>query len=145
MLMAEGRMIPDGPLNRRKHRIDDRASMASPLGAAISRADSETIGMVRSALETGRLRLAYQPVVLGSDPQKIAFHEGLIRVLEPSGRIIPARDFITVGLFVDTADQQASAMPACQQSESIGKPLCASGQDDDAIGLTNAVRLECRD
>ena len=89
-------MIPDGPLGRNKPRIDDRASMSSPLGAAISQADRETIAMVRLALETRQLRLAYQPVVLGSDPQKIAFHEGLIRVLEPSGRIIPARDFITV-------------------------------------------------
>ena len=89
-------MIPDGPLGRNKPRIDDRASMSSPLGAAISQADRETIAMVRLALETRQLRLAYQPVVLGSDPQKIAFHEGLIRVLEPSGRIIPARDFIMV-------------------------------------------------
>ncbi len=89
-------MIPDGPLGRHKPRIDDQASMASPFGAAISEADRETLSMVRAALESGRLRLAYQPVVLGLDPQKIAFHEGLIRVLEPSGRIIPARDFITV-------------------------------------------------
>ena len=87
-------MISDGPLNRRKHRIDDRASLASPLGAAISQADGETIAMVRKALETGRLLLAYQPIVLGSDPTKIAFQEGLIRVLEPNGRIIPARDFM---------------------------------------------------
>lgn len=89
-------MIPNGPLGRRKPRIDDQASLASPFGASISQADRETIGLVRSALETGRLRLAYQPVVLGTDLQKIAFHEGLIRVLEPSGHIIPARDFITV-------------------------------------------------
>ena len=89
-------MISDGRINRHKPRMDDRASMASPLGAAISQADRDTLAMVRSALETGRLRLAYQPVVLGSDPHKIAFHEGLIRVLEPSGRIIPARDFVTV-------------------------------------------------
>ena len=94
--IAEGRMIPDGPLNRHKPRMDDRASMASPLGAAISQADRDTIAMVRSALDTGRLRLAYQPVVLGFDPEKIAFHEALIRVFEPSGRIIPACDFITV-------------------------------------------------
>jgi EAL domain-containing protein (putative c-di-GMP-specific phosphodiesterase class I) len=95
-LLAEGCMIPVGPHHRHKPRIDDRASAASPLGAAIKQADGETITMVRSALETGRLRLAYQPIVLGSDPEKIAFHEGLIRVMEPSGRIIPARDFITV-------------------------------------------------
>ena len=89
-------MISQGPIGRRKHRIDDQASLASPFGAAISKADGETMAMVRSALEAGRLRLAYQPVVLGSDPTKIAFQEGLIRVLEPNGRVIPARDFIDV-------------------------------------------------
>lgn len=89
-------MVSEGSLNRHKPRIDNLASSASPLGAAISQADRETLAMVRSALETGRLRLAYQPVVLGINPEKIAFHEGLIRVLEPSGRVIPARDFITV-------------------------------------------------
>ena len=89
-------MISQGPIGRRKHRIDDQASLASPFGAAISKADGETMAMVRSALEAGRLRLANQPVVLGSDPTKIAFQEGLIRVLEPNGRVIPARDFIDV-------------------------------------------------
>lgn len=102
-------MITAGPHHRQKPRIDDRASVASPLGAAIQQADGETINMVRSALETGRLRLAYQPIVLGSDPEKIAFHEGLIRVAEPSGRIIPARDFINavedteIGRLIDCA------------------------------------------
>ena len=89
-------MRQDALPNRHKPRIDDRASLNSPLGAAISQADRETLAMVRAALETGRLRLAYQPVVMGLDPAKIAFHEALIRVLEPSGRVIPARDFITV-------------------------------------------------
>jgi EAL domain-containing protein (putative c-di-GMP-specific phosphodiesterase class I) len=32
--------------------------------------------------------------VLARDPRRVAFHEGLIRVLEPNGRIIPASDFI---------------------------------------------------
>jgi EAL domain-containing protein (putative c-di-GMP-specific phosphodiesterase class I) len=35
-------------------------------------------------------------VVLSRDPQSVAFHEGLIRILDPSGRIIPAKDFIEV-------------------------------------------------
>lgn len=50
--------------------------------------------MVRAALETRRLRLAYQPVVLARDTGRIAFYEGLIRVLDEKGRVIPARDFI---------------------------------------------------
>ena len=78
-----------------KPTIDAVAGMASPLGVAISTADRETIAMVRDAVRTKRLRLAYQPVVLSRDPNRVAFYEGLIRVQEPNGRIIPAADFIT--------------------------------------------------
>ena len=52
------------------------------------------MSLVRDAIATRRLRLAYQPVVLTRDTGRIAFHEGLMRVLEPSGRIIPAREFM---------------------------------------------------
>ena len=74
--------------------IDAQAGLASPLGAAISTADRETMAMVREAVRSRRLRLAYQPVVLTRDPSRVAFYEGLIRVQEPNGRIIPAGDFI---------------------------------------------------
>ncbi len=68
--------------------------MSSPLGEAISAADADTMRMVEEAIRSRRVALAYQPVVLSREPRKVAFHEGLIRVLEPNGRIIPARDFI---------------------------------------------------
>ena len=74
--------------------IDAGPGMASPLGVAISEGDRQTMAMVADAIRTKRLRLAYQPVVLSRDPARIAFHEGLIRVLEPNGRIIPAKDFM---------------------------------------------------
>ena len=77
-----------------KPRLDAAAGMASPLGVAISAGDQETIAMVKEAVRTRRLRLAYQPVVLTRDTGRVAFYEGLIRVQEPNGRIIPAGDFI---------------------------------------------------
>jgi len=77
-----------------KRRIDAQAGVASPFGVAISQGDGATMAMVREAIDTRRLRLAYQPVVLSRDPDRIAFHEALIRVLDPTGRVIPARDFI---------------------------------------------------
>jgi EAL domain-containing protein (putative c-di-GMP-specific phosphodiesterase class I) len=46
--------------------------------------------------------LAYQPVVQSQRPRRAAFHEGLIRVLDESGRIIPARDFIYVAETTET-------------------------------------------
>ncbi|MFN3823455.1 MAG: EAL domain-containing protein [Pseudorhodobacter sp.] len=80
-------------MNRR-----DRAEIApgqdSPLAAAIAARDRETVEMVRRAVAEKRLRLAWQPVVSAADPPRVAFHEGLIRVLDETGRPIPARDFI---------------------------------------------------
>jgi EAL domain-containing protein (putative c-di-GMP-specific phosphodiesterase class I) len=70
------------------------SGMHSPLGVALSMADRETLTMVEDAVRTRRVALAYQPVVLARDPGRVAFHEGLIRVLEPNGRIIPAGDFM---------------------------------------------------
>ena len=75
--------------------LDGSAGVASPLGVAISQGDRATMSMVRDAITARRLRLAYQPVVLGRDTGRIAFYEGLIRVLDPTGRVIPARDFMS--------------------------------------------------
>lgn len=75
-------------------KIDREFGETSPLAAVIAARDGETIAMVRKAILEKRMRLAYQPVVLGADPSRIAFYEGLIRVIDPTGRVIPARDFI---------------------------------------------------
>ena len=77
-----------------KPRLDAQAGLASPLGVAISAGDRETLSMVRQAIDSKRLRLAYQPVVLARDAACVAFQEGLIRVLDPTGRVIPAKDFM---------------------------------------------------
>lgn len=77
-----------------KRNWDARPGLDSPLGVAISENDRATLSMVRDAIDQRRLRLAWQPVVLARDPSRVAFHEGLIRVLDPTGRVIPARDFI---------------------------------------------------
>jgi len=66
----------------------------SPLSAALSQRDRETIDMVRHALERRDVVLAFQPVVQGVEHGQVAFYEGLVRVLDKNGRVIPARDFI---------------------------------------------------
>lgn len=73
---------------------DQFVTDASPLAAALAEQQARSLDMVREALAQRRLRLAYQPVVLGNDSRRIAFHEGLIRVLDKTGRAIPAGDFI---------------------------------------------------
>lgn len=66
----------------------------SPLSFAIGERDRETIALVRRALERRNVMLAFQPIVQARHPQKVAFYEGLIRILDDNGRILPARDFI---------------------------------------------------
>jgi EAL domain-containing protein (putative c-di-GMP-specific phosphodiesterase class I) len=76
--------------------VDPDLELSSPLSIAIAKRDQETIQMVRHAVERRQVMLAYQPVVRGTDPAAPAFYEGLIRVLDHTGRIIPAADFIDV-------------------------------------------------
>ena len=66
----------------------------SPLAFAVVERDRATLGMVRSALDQRHMMLAYQPVVQARRPNRPAFYEGLIRIMDDTGRIIPARDFI---------------------------------------------------
>jgi EAL domain-containing protein (putative c-di-GMP-specific phosphodiesterase class I) len=50
--------------------------------------------MVATAVNASRLDLAFQPVVESARPERIAYHEGLIRLFNPYGGIIPADEFI---------------------------------------------------
>lgn len=68
--------------------------VASPLHFAIAQNDRETIAMVRRALDRRDVVLAFQPIVQTRRPERPAFYEGLIRVLDDTGRVIPAKDFI---------------------------------------------------
>lgn len=59
--------------------------------------ERETLTLVRDALAQGRVMLAYQPVVNAhSAMRRPAFYEGLLRVKNPEGRIIPAGKFMPV-------------------------------------------------
>ena len=66
----------------------------SPLDFAVITRDRGTVAMVASALRHRETMLAFQPVVQSQRPDRVAFYEGLIRVLDETGRIIPAREFI---------------------------------------------------
>jgi EAL domain-containing protein (putative c-di-GMP-specific phosphodiesterase class I) len=69
--------------------------------------------LVRRAIVTNTITLAYQPVVQSNNPSKIAFYEGLIRVPDDAGKIIPAAKFIdriernSLGRMVDCCALQA--------------------------------------
>ena len=70
----------------------------SPLDFAVTSRDSKTINMVTAAIQHKQVLLAYQPVMQARDQNKVAFYEGLIRVLDETGRVIPA------GAFMDTIE-----------------------------------------
>ncbi|MBO9478377.1 EAL domain-containing protein [Shimia sp. R11_0] len=66
----------------------------SPLAYAVNTRDISTLDMVREAIAHKQVMLAYQPVVQASNTKRPAFYEGLVRVLDETGRIIPAKDFM---------------------------------------------------
>lgn len=67
-----------------------------PTVAAEHQSEPETaVDLVRRAIVKNTVILAYQPVVHGNSPSKPAFYEGLIRVPDSNGEIIPAAAFIT--------------------------------------------------
>ncbi|MEQ9694212.1 EAL domain-containing protein [Shimia sp. SDUM112013] len=77
----------------------------SPLDSAVHARDGTTMDMVRAAIAHKQVRLAYQPVVSAQNPTKPVFYEGLIRVLDETGRIIPAKDFMGAVAHTDLGRQ----------------------------------------
>ena len=71
-----------------------RPAHQNPLSYAITTRDQTTLQMVEEAVAHKQVMLAYQPVVQATNQGNVAFYEGLIRVLDETGRIIPAKDFI---------------------------------------------------
>lgn len=80
---------------RRNIKADIPDGGHSPLDAAVTVRDEQTLEMVRQAVQSSQTMLAFQPVLQARHPQQIAFYEGLIRVLDKSGRVIPARTFMS--------------------------------------------------
>ncbi|WP_296641231.1 EAL domain-containing protein [Roseinatronobacter sp.] len=74
--------------------FDDTPSKSSPLSVAADDQTRNAILLVREALRDRRAMLAFQPVVQARMPKRAAFYEGLIRIMDTTGRIIPAGDFI---------------------------------------------------
>lgn len=65
------------------------------LEQAVTSRDASTMDMVRNAIQHRQVMLAFQPVMQARAQDKTAFYEGLIRVLDETGRVIPAGEFIT--------------------------------------------------
>lgn len=66
----------------------------SPLDYAMDQQSRLTLPAVRLAVEKGNGLLAFQPVVQAQRTDRPAFYEGLIRIMDDSGRMVPLRDFL---------------------------------------------------
>ena len=113
-------------------------NFSDPLSAAVAKRDANVLETVRDALKYGRTALAFQPVIQAGAPQNVVFYEGLIRIIDPAGRHIPARDFIAeventeLGRLIDCATLQLGLATLAEQpnvrlsvnmsAQSIGYP-----------------------
>ncbi len=68
----------------------------SPLDYARKKRKEPVIDTVTRAIARKNVLLAYQPIVHAKNPLKPAFYEGLIRIMDDTREIIPARDFISI-------------------------------------------------
>lgn len=80
----------------RKARADLPEGGDNPLNAAIAGRDRQILEMVEAAIRHRNCMLAFQPVMSVHGLREPAFYEGLIRVLDATGRVIPAREFMPV-------------------------------------------------
>ncbi|WP_170703461.1 EAL domain-containing protein [Ruegeria conchae] len=77
-----------------RKRADLPEGSDNPLSAAVTSRDQSVVQMATEAVKHKQCRLAFQPVIQAHPPQGIAFYEGFIRVLDETGRVIPAREFM---------------------------------------------------
>jgi EAL domain-containing protein (putative c-di-GMP-specific phosphodiesterase class I) len=134
----------------RASKYDRDPSLASPLDAAISAQDQETLAMVATALKERRMRLAFQPAVYAADPSVIGFFEGFIRLLNPRDHVIPARDFMAaveqreMGREIDCAALQMGLM-AMQRNPQIRVSVNMSARSVGYRPWVNILRRALRD
>ncbi len=72
----------------------EEQALVDPLLYAMASRDADVMTMVSAALDAGRAQLAYHPVVTAGGEHTIAFHEGLVRLKDEEGRVIPAAHFM---------------------------------------------------
>ena len=79
----------------RKNKLADLPEGAdNPLNAAVTARDKSAVQMATEAVKHKQCKLAFQPVMQAHPPHDVAFYEGFIRVLDDTGRAIPAREFM---------------------------------------------------
>lgn len=78
----------------KKYMIPNRPE--SPLDHAARKHDEPILKTVQRAIENKQVLLAYQPIVHANQPDRAAFYEGLIRVIDDTQEVIEAKNFIPI-------------------------------------------------
>jgi len=96
MVAIQNVMQTEGAMQRRTKGkwADIPAGHEDPLSYAATSRNRSILQMVDDAVRHKQVVLAFQPVVQARRQEFAAFYEGLLRVKDETGRIIPARDFI---------------------------------------------------
>jgi EAL domain-containing protein (putative c-di-GMP-specific phosphodiesterase class I) len=90
-----------------------------PFEFVIASRDREIDTLVADAIAGDRAQLAFQPIVTSAEQPKIAFYEGLIRLRDGAGRILPA------GSFIATVEEKALGREIDCASLRLGLALLA--------------------
>ncbi|PUB15593.1 EAL domain-containing protein [Yoonia sediminilitoris] len=72
----------------------DETALLDPLHYAMASRDGDVMTLVGDALSAERARLAFHPIVTAGAEPRVAFYEGLVRLMDDAGRIIPAAHFM---------------------------------------------------
>lgn len=78
------------------HAQIEQQGLIDPFSYAMASRDADVKQLVDSALAAGRAQLAFHRVVTADDHTLTAFHEGLVRLIDEEGRVIPAGHFMPV-------------------------------------------------
>ncbi|MEX0281626.1 MAG: EAL domain-containing protein [Arenibacterium sp.] len=81
----------NAPRKNKQHKGNARSN---PLHEAVEGRDAPVMSIVADAIKHREVVLAYQPIMQAKAPFDTAFYEGFVRVLDATGRIIPARQFM---------------------------------------------------
>ncbi|SFS22194.1 EAL domain-containing protein [Yoonia litorea] len=76
-----------------RYDMNDRG-LGDPFSYASASRDQDLVTLVGAALDAGRARLAFQPIIRAEADGSVAFYEGLIRLCDAKGRVIPAGHFM---------------------------------------------------
>lgn len=135
VVFRSGSMEPDLAMLSDELNFDtgDGGMHGGPFSQVLEHRRRNILQMVQKSLAQRNVALAYQPVVRTDQLGQVAFYEGLVRVLDDAGRVIPAKEFIS-----EIEDNELGRMIDCRAIE-LGLRALA-----DNPGLRLSINMSAR-